>query len=277
MRSHFARRSLPFAVLLLLIGAAGLAANVDTDPRFARPNSPDSLDELVSRFLPNHVPLTPQGSVQLAEGEAYTFNHTVTAGVCYAFVAIGVHGLTDLDLRLRRGGVVVAQDVQLDGYPVVEWCPSLSGTIRVGIRAFHGGGSADFQVLVDPNSYYSARGQLDELSNRLEAATARSAPRWTPQGPQWRSAFPRPGVRELTIAAEPGQCYAVVAIGQASVFDVDLRMRADGEVVDEDIGGAEVAGVSMCASVSQTLTVDVALVRGQGVVAAQPLRHAMPQ
>ncbi|MFT6397628.1 MAG: hypothetical protein ACJAYU_002382 [Bradymonadia bacterium] len=276
MRLHFARRSLIIAALLLLVGAAALAANVDIDSRFERPVPPESLNELVARFLPNHVPLTPQGSVRLAEGEAYAFNQSVTAGVCYAFVAIGLNGLTDLDLRLRRRGGVVAQDVQLDGYPVVEWCPALSGIVRVGLRAFNGGGTADFQVLVDPNAYYSARGQLDELSNRLEAATARSAPRWTPEGAQWRSAFPRPGVRQLTIDAEPGECYAVIAVGQASVLDVDLRMRADGEVIDQDVGGGAVGGVSMCASVSQTLTVDVALVRGQGVVAAQPLRHALP-
>ena len=277
MRSHSARRSLLFSTALILVGAVAVAANVDTDPRFARPAPPESLDELVSRFLPNHVPLTPPGSVQLAQGEAYAFNQPVTAGVCYAFAGIGLDGLTDLDLRLRRRGGVVAQDVQLDGYPVVEWCPSLSGTVRVGLRAFNGGGRAEFQVLVDPNAYYSARGQLDELSNRLEAATARTAPRWMPESPQWRSAFPRPGIRELTIDAEAGQCYSVVAIGQASVLDVDLRMRSEGEVIDQDIGGGAVAGVSMCASVQQTLTVDVALVRGQGVVAAQPLRHAMPQ
>ena len=276
MPINFARRSLLAALIFLLVAVGALAENVDTDPRFERPPPPTSLTEFVNRFLPDHVPLTPRGSVELARGEAYAFNHSVTAGVCYAVAAIGLEGLRDLDVRLRRGGRVVAQDVQLDGYPLVHYCPSSSGEVRVELRAFGGSGAAAFQILVDPNAYYSARGALDELSNRLESATARTAPRWLPLGPQWRNQFPRPGVRELTFEAEAGECYSVVAVGQSSVLNVDLRLREGQTEIDVDRKGSDVAGVAMCAPHDQSLTVDVAVVRGQGVVAAQVLVHAAP-
>jgi hypothetical protein len=269
-----ARRSLLGTLLFLLVAVAAVAENVDTDPRFQRPPLPVSLDELVDRFLPGHVPLTPRGNVVLAQGEAYAFNHDVTAGVCYAVAAIGLGGIRDLDVRLRRSGRVVSQDVQLDGYPVVHYCPASVGDIRVELRAFDGSGSAEFQILVDPNAYYSARGALDELSNRLESATARTAPRWMPMGPQWRNQFPRPGTRQLTFEAEAGDCYSVVAVGQASVLDVDLRLRLEERELDVDRGGSSVAAVATCAAVDQSLTVDVAVVRGQGVVAAQVLVHS---
>ena len=274
MPTDFARRSLLGTLFLLLIAVGVFAENVDTDPRFERPAPPRSLTEFVDRFVPDHVPLTPRGTVQLSQGEAYAFNQRVTAGVCYAIVAIGMAGISDLDLRLRRSGRVIAQDVQLDGYPLVHYCPASSGEIRVELRAFGGSGTAAFQILVDPNAYYSARGTLDELSNRLESATARTAPRWLPHGPQWRNQFPRPGGRELTFEARAGECYSIVAVGQSSVMDVDLRLREGESEIDVDRGGSDVAGVATCAPRDQSLTVDVAVVRGQGVVAAQVLVHA---
>lgn len=268
-----ASRSLASFGLVLVVAVGALAENVDTDSRFQRPLPPTSLDDLTSRFLPDHVPLSPRGSVVLEQGETYAFTQRVTAGVCYAVAGIGGDGISDLDLHLSRDGRVVAQDAQLDDYPLVHYCPASDGDLRVSLRAFTGSGSGEFQILVDPNSYYAARGSLDELSNRLDSASARTAPRWTPLGAQWRNQFPRPGLRELHFEAEPGWCYAVVAVGQASVADIDLRMRRDAEEIDVDREGGDVAGVATCTDEAGPIVVDVAVVRGTGVVAAQVLAH----
>lgn len=276
MQSVFASRSLLAFVLVFLVAVGALADNVDSDPRFERPAPPASLDELVTRFLPDHVPLSPQGTVVLAQGETYAFTQRVTAGVCYAVAAIGREGLSDVDVRLSREGRVIAQDVQLDAYPLVHYCPASDGELRVSLRAFTGSGTAAFQILVDPNEYYAARGELDELSNRLDSASAQTAPRWVPIGQQWRNQFPRPGLRELDFEAEPGWCYTVVAVGQASVADIDLRMRIGDVEVDVDRAGGHAAGVATCTESAAPVVVDVAVVQGAGVVAAQVLGHEVP-
>ena len=241
--------------------------------RLERPSPPTDLATLARRFLPAYEPLHPYEHVDLLEARAHEFSQPVEAGVCYGFAAAG-SGLEDLDIRVSVAGVVVAQDVRLDTYPVVQWCAAASTEVRVEILAFRGDGVAEYGVFVDPGSRAAATGELDELSNRLSAATASAAPRWAPAGSQWRSAFTRPETQSVTIEVSPGRCYAVVAVAQPSVRDVDmLLLDGSGYERSRDFNLDGPSVVTYCPAVAQALEIRIAVTSGAGVVAAQVLEH----
>lgn len=247
-------------------------AQLDLDPRAERPQPPVDLETLADRFLAGYDPLTSPGAVTLAAGETYTFSQSVEAGVCYA--AAAVTSEADLDLRVRRSGALVTQDVRLDSYPVATWCAATSGTARIELRAFNASAEVSYAVFVDRDARDAAAGGLDELSNRLSRAIARSAPRWEPIGTQWRTTFSRPEVRTWSVDAAADRCYAVVAVGQAAVEDVDLLLvDEEGFERARDFALDAVPLVSYCPDRAEVLTVHVALRQGRGVVAAQLLEH----
>lgn len=254
-----------------LLAAAAAVAQLDDDPRSARPAPPTTVAEAAARFLTRYVPFGTSGSVELAQGETRTFSQGVEAGVCYAVVAVADDDV-DIDARVRRDGLVVAQDVSLDSYPIVEWCPSTAGTETVTIRAFGGAARVEYAMYVDPDTRAAATGELDELSNRLAAHVAGSAPRWTPSGGQWRSTFAAPGERTMTVDVPERRCVAVAAVGQTTVTDIDLLMESsEGVELSRDFALDATPLVAYCADAAGTVTVRVGVRTGTGVVAAQVL------
>ncbi len=273
---HKMRRAFPTSIALIAVlsVAPPVGAQLDQDPRAERPEPPQTLDTLAQRFLSGYESLSPPGSATLGVGETHVVVQQTLAGMCYAVAAVTTDDV-DIDIRIRTNGVLIAQDVRLDTYPVVQWCAASDSNAEIEFLSFGGASTIDYAVYGDDDTRNAAVGPLDELSNRVNAAVARSAPRWETVGPQWRNTFTRPEVRPMSVTTEPGFCYAIVAVGQASVEDIDLLLLdEDNFERARDFALDATPLVAYCPPAGETLTVHVALRAGRGVVAAQLLKHA---
>jgi len=106
-----------------------------------RPPLPTSLDEVATRFLPLWEPLGEPHTFTLQQGAQTSFMLNTVAGHCYAAVGHATD-ITDLDVRVRIDGAIIAQDVLFDSYPVVRWCAAFDATVEAEARAFSGAGAA---------------------------------------------------------------------------------------------------------------------------------------
>lgn len=261
--------------MLAAVTLSGTArAQLDSDPRAARPAPPTTMDALAERFLPAYTPHGIDGEVTLGEGEVRTFTQAVEAGVCYAAAAVGERGV-DVDIRVLRGDDIVVQDVSLDSYPIVEWCAERAESLTIAINAFDGATRLQYGLYVSPDARRAAAGPQDELSNRLAAHIASAAPRWHWSGAQWRATFPSEGVQEMPATVPDAGCLAVAVVGQSGVDDVDVSLvDPDGVEVSRDYALDARALVVHCGDAGDALTARIAVRSGSGVVAAQTLARA---
>jgi hypothetical protein len=261
--------------VLAVVAVSGTArAQLDSDPRAARPAPPTTIEALAERFLPAYAPHGIDGEVTLGEGEVRTFTQAVEPGVCYAAAAVGESGV-DVDIRVLRNDDIVVQDVSLDSYPVVEWCAERAESLTIAITAFDGATSVEYGLFASPDARRAAAGPHDELSNRLASHIASAAPRWRWSGAQWRATFASEGVQEMPTAVPEGGCLAIAVVGQSGVDDVDVSLvDPNGAEVSRDYALDARALVVHCGDAGDPLTARIAVRSGSGVVAAQLLAHA---
>ena len=82
----------------------------------------------------------------LPVGQTISLNVTLLKGIDYVFLASGPTELTDVDLYVRDlAGKVLAEDLQEDGTPVVEFRPAASGTFQLQLH-LAAGTSAEMYV-----------------------------------------------------------------------------------------------------------------------------------
>ena len=245
-----------------------------TDPRAALPDPPRTLDELARRFVPLHRALVDTQHATLGFDDDARLQIEVTSGVCYDFAAVGPQH-DDLDVWIHLDGEYAGQDVRPDTWPIVEWCAPRDGTVEMRVHAFAGEGPVEYGVFVDPESERRASGSQDELSNRLVQSAARTAPRWLPDGPQWRRYVSRPQVYEYDVTFRAGRCYVLLAVGDAGVRDVDLMLLDGDTIVAQDLAVDATPALARCADRDETLEARVVVVRGAGFVAAQLLSQPL--
>ncbi|MFT4705661.1 MAG: hypothetical protein ACI81R_003372 [Bradymonadia bacterium] len=274
-----------FVLTLSLLAAQQTPLAAQTlagDPRGAVATPPQSWKQVARRFLASYELLQPAESHTLGLRQEAAMSATVQVGICYGAAAFSSE-IIDLDVRVYFDGELVAQDVTDDAYPVVEWCAPRAGQLEARARVFAGEGTLQMAIFADVNTRETVNGERDELSNRLNSLASRSVARWSPVGSQWRAVLPSAGIRTLDVEAEAGTCYALLAVGEASIQDIDLRLRdaMDAERARDFLLDAT-AAIAWCSDDNEVLTVDIAVPQGNGAVAAQlytspPTRRAVSQ
>lgn len=83
---------------------------------------------------------------QIREGANVTRNVTLRNGVCYAMVAVGGNGISDLDLTVQQGSTTVAEDRTLTAFPTARYCARAAGAHRVTISSRRGTGEFVFRM-----------------------------------------------------------------------------------------------------------------------------------
>ena len=254
----------------------GAAQWHEGDPRVGQWQPPTSWKQAATAFAPGFELLSAPADVELQEWEEYAVAWEGLPGVCYAVVSWSGE-IEDLDVRVFAHGTLVAQDVRPDVYPVAEWCVDRRTAMQATVRAHAGAGSARVGVLVDINQREAASGPRDELSNRLMRAVSQSAPRWVPARDQWRHRFGAAGLESFEVATTPGSCYTVVAVGESTVLDVDARLLdPEGVEVALDTAADAWPALTWCSPSGGPWEVELALVRGEGSVAATVLQAPAP-
>jgi hypothetical protein len=83
---------------------------------------------------------------RVRQGADSNRNVNLESGACYAFVAVGGAGVSDLDLSLAHGRQQVAQDNSAAAFPVARYCAPEGGQYRVTVRSAAGAGDFVFRV-----------------------------------------------------------------------------------------------------------------------------------
>jgi hypothetical protein len=83
---------------------------------------------------------------QIREGGNATRNVSLRQGQCYAFVAVGGNGVSDLDLAVAKDGQTVAEDRTFTAFPTARFCARAAGSHRVTITSRRGSGDFVFRV-----------------------------------------------------------------------------------------------------------------------------------
>ncbi len=225
----------------------------------------------------------PQGFVMgPRQDRQYPLN--LRRGYCYAFATLGGAGTVETHAAIvDGGGSTLAQDTGAGTDAVVEFCPRADG--EYVLRAILADGSGPVFVagwvrpdrsaaapttppvadatpdIIGPDS--SAGAGLDENFRLLQADM--QARGYEPYGDTSRGELAEGAQREFQIELEGGKCYAILAVGDNGVRDIDLIVRdRGGNIVDRDIEADARPVVRVCPESSGTQSIDVRMASGGG-------------
>jgi hypothetical protein len=245
----------------------------------------------------------------LTEKESVAHQFTLPRAGCVGFLAVG-HGLAkDIDLALHAStGVMLAQDAAQDAHPYVRYCGAAGLSVYVVMQMYEGRGEVTLLSLFDAPA--ELRALTDALKNCGEGGP--DLTQLIDVGPEPAHpalaesyAFVRDRLSQLgyrpdqvllddtlperrretrEINLKPGSCYALAAVGDTTVEDLDLRVMSVGNepvVLAEDTSRAPTALVKLCPT-DAPMTLDVRMYQGNGryqvhaFVSGSPVFSSMP-
>ena len=225
----------------------------------------------------------PQGLIFSAQ-EDRNFALNLERGHCYAFATLGGPGARDTDLFLiDGGGNELIRDVETDVDAMVRYCPQQSGAYQmrarmhdgqgplfaVGYTLSSGGQSASQTPVIAATS--TAGANLDENFRLLDADMR--ARGYEPYGDPSRGQLDQEAARDFEISLEGGKCYAILAVGDTGVHDLDLLLiDRGGRQVDRDVEQDARPVVRVCPERSGDFSMQVRMHRGQGGFVYAPYR-----
>lgn len=237
----------------------------------------------------------------LLTGDARVFQHRFRGDACVGFFAAGAKYTQAVDLTvLSPSGRVLAQAPSRSTLPQTQYCGRAGDVTFVSVRVSDGQGEVVYGAVS------AKRGDaLDEVSRCRALGAPRPMPLDLGPEPSSRSLEEELTAlsgefRELGYAPdglvafgallsgqhearmlnlEPDQCYALAAVGDADVVDLDLRVFAQGstpEPVVADTTRRRNAVVKLCTSGQTRYVVDTALFQGDGAYVVEALRLSEP-
>ncbi len=229
--------------------------------------------------------LNPEGFHRIAEpyGEVYSeredryFSLNLTQGTCYAFATLGGPTARDTDVFLVDGqGNEIVRDVSPSGDAIVRYCAQQTGAYRLRARMYTGSGAL-FTVgyVQGQGGEVATQGEqvistqttagigLDENFRLLDSDM--HARGYESYGQPSRSQLTESQTQDYPIELEGGKCYALLAVGDNGVRDLDLIvMDASDHEVDRDVETDARPIVRVCAQQTGRYKMQVRMYSGQG-------------
>ncbi len=135
------RRLLPFLILALTVFPTAMAgAQGSTDFMAGR------LFQISMEAVPSFTAQAEVTFGTLETGATQSFEQTLAAGTCYAWLAVGNNGQNDLDLAVFINGVQVAGDNAVDDWPIAQYCSAAEAAARIDLQMYSGSGPFGFQT-----------------------------------------------------------------------------------------------------------------------------------
>ncbi len=226
----------------------------------------------------------PRGAV-FSNREDRTYPLSLQAGTCYAFATLGGPGAEDTDASVVDGsGNVLASDTSTELDSLVRFCPESTGTYNLRAMMYGGAGplfvaawsqttqqqpSAPTATVIATQS--SAGVTLDENVRLLDADMR--ARGYASYGETSRGQLGEGESRDFPISLEGGKCYAVFAVGDGGVRDLDLLLLDPrGREIDRDIEQDARPIVRVCPERSGDYAIRVRMANGQGAFVYSPYR-----
>lgn len=215
--------------------------------------------------------------------EPRDFQLSLQQGQCYVFASLGGQGAVDTDLVLHdHGGEQLAADARRDRDAIVQYCAPTTGRYALSVRMYEGQGPL-FTVGYVQNagqvqqaepviaSTSTAHASLQENFALLDADMR--ARGYESYGNQTTGQLALAGTRNFEIQLEGGRCYAILAVGDASVRDLDLVLLGPGgQEVDRDIAQDPRPTVRVCPESTGNFYMQVRMTDGQGSYVYAPYR-----
>jgi hypothetical protein len=223
----------------------------------------------------------PSGIV-LGAGQVREFPATLQAGTCYAFATFGGPGATDTDVSLLDGsGSEVARDVASNVDGMFRVCPTTSGSYRLQVKMYGGSGPL-FTTAYQQGAAPAANTQVVAATSTAGAGLEDNfrlldgdmhARGYENFGDAQRSQLSESAETDYPMSLEGGKCYAILAVGDNGVRDLDLRLlNARGDVVDRDVEQNARPIVRVCPTASGSYTMRVKMFAGAGNFVYQQYR-----
>lgn len=218
----------------------------------------------------------PQGFA-MSNAEARQSSLQLQQGACYGFAAFAGPGATDADLFLTDGsGATLASDSQTSADAFVRYCPQTTGNYTVRLLLSGGNGpvfgtayvqqtgqsATTAPATIVQTSASTVSAGLDENYRFLDADMR--ARGYVTNGDSSSETLQEMASRDFELSLEGGKCYAVLAVGDNGVRNLDLQLLKGTRVLDEDVEPNARPIVRVCATDSGNFTVKVRATSGQG-------------
>ena len=226
----------------------------------------------------------PQGIVY-EEREDRNFALNLEDGFCYAFATLGGPGARDTDVFLVDGtGNEIERDVSTDMDATVQYCPDQAGQYQLRTRMYSGQGPIFTVGYVQPRGGQQAAqaGQVIATSSTAGAGLEENfrlldadmrARGYESFGEPSRGQLAEGETRDFSIELEGGKCYAILAVGDNGVRDLDLAILDQrGRQLDRDVESDPRPIVRVCADRSGEYTMQVRMYSGAGNFVYSPYR-----
>jgi hypothetical protein len=183
-------------------------------------------------------------AAQLTVGQTISLNVTLRKDADYVFLASGPTEQADVDLYLRdTTGKLLAEDLEQDGTPVIEFKPSASGTYQLQLHLAAGDAPESFvalSLLRRSGSQVSEQEYRSVSTGFFAAAAELTSPetgaRWQQQAGEWclfgYSLRKQSGVSLSGIHALAGQIFFAAAGLKPSEINLYLA-NENGEIIAE--------------------------------------------
>jgi hypothetical protein len=223
----------------------------------------------------------PQGVVMEPRSDrSYPLN--LQQGYCYSFATFGGPGTTDTDVFVVDAtGTELQRDTSTDVDAHVEFCPPANGAYNLRSRLYAGSGPVFVSGWVrardgqtgtpvstgatqDVIAGQSSSGVGLEENYRLLQADMQ-ARGYEGYGEPSRGALEEDASQTFQISLEGDKCYAILAVGDNGVRDLDLIVRdADGGIIDRDIEADARPVVRVCPEHDVEQGIEVRMASGSG-------------
>lgn len=233
----------------------------------------------------------PSGLV-LAEHEERLFPLNLVASACYAFGTFGGPGTRDTDVFVVDGtGQELVSDTRIDRDAVVRFCPPSDGTYQLRARLYSGSGPVFVAGWVQPRAVAGGpstpggptttpvttpTGPIISTTSVAAGGVAEAyalvdidmqARGYALEGDSQQATLAAGETREFSVTVEREKCYAVVAIGDSSVRNLDVSLLdANGRVVERENETSSRSIVRICSDGDGSRTVRVVAAEGGGAV-----------
>ena len=215
----------------------------------------------------------PRGEV-FDRGQDRNYQLNLQQGTCYAFATLGGEGAQDTDVFLQDGsGNELARDVSAQRDALVQYCPETTGAYTLRARMYSGQGPLFTAVYSRGTQQQQQQEVIAETSTqgagldenfRLLDSDMR-ARGYEAHGEPSRGQLAQGQERDFSISLEGGKCYAILAVGDSGVRDLDLVLHnASGEQIDRDVETDPRPVVRVCAGSTGSYTMKVKMFSGQG-------------
>jgi hypothetical protein len=225
----------------------------------------------------------PSGIV-LDSRDPRDFQLNLREGECYAFATLGGPGAVDTDVFLNDdSGTRLSADTRRDRDALVQYCAPATGNYALQVRMYEGQGPLFTVAYVQHPQAQAQQPQPVMASSSTAGAGLQEnfalldadmrARGYEGYGDQTTGRLDEGGSRNFEIQLEGGRCYAILAVGDGTVRDLDLRLlNQRGQEVDRDTANDARPTVRVCPERSGNFTMQVAMAGGAGAYVYAPYR-----